>query len=113
MFCLATGIGDMPGQSGAPFVAHLGLQSENPVRSGMAKLVFGVERTERVEISIYDVGGRRVRKLADRVFEGGRSHELLWDGADDSGRRQGAGVYFYRVKSGSFTGQKKLTVLRD
>jgi flagellar hook assembly protein FlgD len=74
--------------------------------------VFGVERTERVEVHVYDVGGRRLRKLADRVFEG-KSHELIWDGADDAGRRVGPGVYFYRVRSGSFTGQKKLTVLRD
>ena len=107
------GIGDLPGHSGAPFVSFLGLRSENPVRHGTAKLVFGVERTERVEVHIYDVSGRRLRKLADRVFEGGKSHELIWDGADDAGRKLGAGVYFYSVKSGSFTGQRKLTVLRD
>ena len=107
------GIGDLPGQDGTPFVSFLGLRSENPVRTGSARLVFGIERTEKVEVHIYDVSGRRLRKLADRVFEGGKSHELIWDGADDAGRRLGAGVYFYRVKSGSFTGQKKLTVLRD
>jgi hypothetical protein len=110
---IPTGIGDFPGQDGTPFVSFLGLRSENPVRSGNAKLVFGVDRTERVEVHIYDVSGRRLRKLADRVFEGGKSHELIWDGADDAGRRLGAGIYFYRVRSGSFTGQKKLTVLRD
>jgi hypothetical protein len=112
-FGAPVGIGDLPGQDGAPFVSFLGLRSENPVRSGNAKLVFGVARTERVEVHIYDVSGRRLRKLADRVFQGGKSHELIWDGADDAGRRLGAGIYFYRVRSGTFTGQKKLTVLRD
>jgi len=110
---IPTGIGDLPGQDGTPFVSFLGLRSENPVRHGTAKLVFGVERTERVEVHIYDVSGRQLRKLADRVFQGGKSHELTWDGADDAGRRLGSGIYFYRVRSGSFTGQKKLTVLRD
>jgi len=54
-----------------------------------------------------------VKKLADRVFEGGRNHELRWDGTRDDGQRVAAGVYFYQLRSPSFTSRKKLTVLRD
>jgi len=108
-----TGIGDLPGQDGSPFVSFMNLRSENPVRSGMAVIAFGIENKENVEVSIFDVSGRRVKRLADRVFEGGRQHELRWDGTNDEGRKVAGGVYFYQLRTPSFTSQKKLTVLRD
>jgi flagellar hook assembly protein FlgD len=70
-------------------------------------------KTEKVEVSIFDVSGRRVKKLADRVFEGGKNHDLRWDGTNEEGRSVARGVYFYQLRSPSFTSQKKLTVLRD
>jgi len=107
------GIGDLPGQDGTPFVSFLNLRSENPARSGTAVIGFGIVKKENVEVSIFDVGGRRVKKLADRVFEGGKNHELRWDGTNDEGRRVSSGVYFYQLRSPSFASQKKLTILRD
>jgi len=107
------GIGDFPGQDGSTFVNFLGLRSENPARSGTAVISFGIVKKENVEVTIFDVGGRRVKKLADRVFEGGKNHELRWDGTTEEGRRVSSGVYFYQLRSPSFTSQKKLTVLRD
>jgi len=107
------GIGDLPGQDGTPFVNFLGLRSGNPTKSGTAVITFGIANKENVEVSIFDVSGRRVKKLADRVFEGGRNHELRWDGTSDEGRKVAGGVYFYQLRTPSFTSQKKLTVLRD
>jgi flagellar hook assembly protein FlgD len=48
-----------------------------------------------VQVNIYDVAGRRVRLLADRVFPAGEQ-TLVWDGADDGGRKVARGVYFVR-----------------
>jgi hypothetical protein len=107
------GVGDGPGQSGAPFAEFLGLHSANPVRSGTATIAFGVAKTSKVEVLLFDVGGRRIRTLANRMFEGGREHELLWDGTDDEGHTVAAGVYFYQLRSPTFTSRKKITVLRN
>jgi hypothetical protein len=107
------GIGDLPGQDGTPFVNFLGLRSENPTRSGTAVIAFGTVKKENVEVVIFDVAGRKVKKLTDRVFEGGKSHQLRWDGTNDEGRKVAGGVYFYQLQTPSFTSQKKLTVLRD
>ena len=46
-------------------------------------------------MNIYDVAGRKVRNLADRVFPAGE-HTLEWDGTDDAGGRVARGVYFVR-----------------
>ena len=39
-------------------------------------------------------------------------YAVVWDGADDAGRRVGAGVYFCRMVAGGFVGERKLLLLR-
>jgi len=67
------------------------------LRSGEARVRFGLAGADRVRIRMYDVTGRRVRTLADRSFPAGE-HELAWDGADDDGGAVARGVYFARVE---------------
>ena len=55
----------------------------------------GVVNAGRIQVAIYDVSGRRVRHLADRVFAAGE-HTLVWDGTDDRGGKAARGVYFVR-----------------
>jgi hypothetical protein len=85
----------------------------NPFARGAATIRFGLARPDRVEVRIYDVGGRVVRRLADRAFAAGM-HDLAWDGTDDRGRAVARGVYFTRVhyRDGGFTSNRKLTVLK-
>lgn len=64
----------------------------------------------RVTVSIYDVAGRRVRELLSAKVDGG-VHTVTWDGADDSGLKTGAGVYFYRLESTERKLTKKLVRL--
>ncbi|NOT34735.1 MAG: hypothetical protein HOP12_11270 [Candidatus Eisenbacteria bacterium] len=106
------GVGDGNG-SGRPFVSFLNLRSENPSRSGIALIEFGLASKERAEVEVFDVAGRLVKRLADRVFEAGVPHRLTWDGRDDQGYAVARGMYFYRLRTPSFTSDKKLTVLRD
>ena len=65
----------------------------------------------RVTLAIYDVAGRRVRELLSAKVTGG-VHTVTWDGADDSGLKTGAGVYFYRLESTERKLTKKLIRLR-
>jgi flagellar hook assembly protein FlgD len=68
----------------------------------------GIAQTGRVRVNIYDVAGRRVRTLADRIFPAGEQ-ELPWDGTDDAGHRVGRGVYF--VRSSNTPGAGRIIVL--
>ena len=65
------------------------------MRQGGSEVRLGVAKTGRVQVSIYDVAGRKVRTLADRVFPPGE-HTLHWDGTDDTGTKLPRGVYFVR-----------------
>jgi hypothetical protein len=87
--------------------------SNNPLKSGQAKIHFGLAKSDRVQVQVYDVSGRLVRTLADRQFPAG-THDLVWDGVDNGGRQVSRGVYFTQVKyySSKFTANRKLTVLK-
>jgi len=106
------GVGDHPGiGAGSTFANVLDLRSSNPTRSGEARIAFVLAATENAEIRVYDVTGRLVRRLARRRFAGGQEHVLVWDGATDSGERVRSGIYFYQLRTPTWTSQKKLTLL--
>jgi hypothetical protein len=65
----------------------------------------------RVTLSVFDVAGRRVRELLSAKVTGG-VHTVTWDGADDSGLKTGAGVYFYRLEAPDRMLTKKLVRLQ-
>ncbi len=54
-----------------------------------------------LQLSIYDLSGRRVRQLdqqlAIRGVFGEAAADPTWDGLDDGGRRVAPGLYFYRI----------------
>jgi hypothetical protein len=64
----------------------------------------------RVQVQIFDVRGRLVR----RVFDGAASApvEIWWDGTDRSGRRVAGGIYFVNARAGSTAGTRKIIVAR-
>jgi hypothetical protein len=59
-------------------------------------------------IDVYDVSGRRLRRLPLGEGEAG---VLRWDGRDDSGRRLPAGLYFARLTSGSLRAQARVVLI--
>ena len=62
-------------------------------------------------LKVYDVSGRAVARLADRVFDAGR-HRLSWDGRNLRSRPVAAGVYFLELEAGEAVQRAKITVLR-
>jgi len=81
----------------------------NPVH-GDANFRLGVPRDARIELSIYDAQGRRVR----RVLGGMRSAgwvEARWDGRDESGARVASGLYFARLDADSKRIVRRFTLL--
>jgi hypothetical protein len=79
---------------GGPFVNFMKV-GDAVMRNGESQVILGIAKTGRVQVYVYDVAGRRVRMLADRVFPAGEQ-TLTWDGTDDGGRKLSRGVYFVR-----------------
>jgi len=82
----------------------------NPFRPGTT-VPFALGRGGRVRVLVYDVAGRRVATLTDRVLGEG-AHETCWDGRGDDGRPVSAGTYFVRMETGGTVASSKLVRLR-
>jgi FtsP/CotA-like multicopper oxidase with cupredoxin domain len=78
---------------------------------GSARIVFTLERTQDVELTVYDVAGRDVATLAQGLYAAGE-HTATWDGRDRTGRQVESGVYLYRLKTGERTQVQKLMLVR-
>ncbi len=99
-----------PGGEGAPAVARLLPARPNP-SGGRVELLYGLPRAGRVKVTIYDLQGRLVTVVADRVEEAGwRSVE--WDGRDDRGRVVGSATYFARLEAAGSTETRKIVLAR-
>ncbi len=79
----------------------------NPVTT----IRFDLPEGTRLRIDIYDAGGRHIRSLAECRYEDG-NWSVDWDGRDSVGRLVASGIYFYRLYSKSFTGTRKMVLLR-
>ncbi|MBU0509263.1 T9SS type A sorting domain-containing protein, partial [bacterium] len=71
-----------------------------------ARVRFDLLKSERVEITLYDLTGRRVRTLADEVCDAGR-HEIAFDA-----RGLASGTYFVRLHSSSAVRTQKVLLLK-
>jgi hypothetical protein len=61
-------------------------------------ITFSLKKGGMVNISVFDVLGRRLRTLVEGSVEAGR-HDVVWDGTDDSGKWAAPGVYLYRLRT--------------
>ena len=88
-----------PGLTGTsrPIAASL-TTYPNPFYLGRepATVRYEVGQSADVQLTLYDVRGRKVRTLADGIHSQG-TFTTTWDGRDDQGRRVASGVYFCRL----------------
>ncbi len=81
------------------------------VEASGATLSFKIEEACPVEIVIYSVNGRLVRRLeSERLARG--EHAITWDGRSDDGARAASGVYFARLRAHDRMGNGKLVLVR-
>ena len=99
--CPLTDCGGVPGGPGLLDFMKIG---NSVMRSSPALVRLGIAHAGRVQVNIYDVAGRKVRTLADRVFPAGET-KLVWDGTSDAGDKVGRGVYFVRSSNDKSTGR--------
>jgi hypothetical protein len=92
-----------------PRFAFLAQNAPNPF-AGATAIRFGLPRTGRADLGVFDARGRRVRSLVAGTIEAGE-HALTWDGRDDRGRRAAAGVYFYILRADGRNFEKRMMLL--
>jgi hypothetical protein len=85
------------GVGGGPLGLPRLMSSPNPF-DGATTVSFGLERSGPVELAVFGVDGRRVRRLVGWSLEAG-PHSIAWDGKDDAGRSVPAGMYLFRLEA--------------
>jgi len=78
---------------------------------GRAEMSYALDSPGRVDLSVFDVGGRLVRTLAGSVQSAG-PHAIVWDGRTNDGSVAPAGVYFFRVATSDAGRSARLVLLR-
>lgn len=95
-----------------PAVFAVDVAAANPLRvGGRAALELAVPDAGKLDLSVVDAQGRRVRDLHRGAIDPGR-HRFAWDGRDDAGRDLAAGVYFIDARLGDRARSAKLVLVR-
>jgi hypothetical protein len=91
-----------------PVAFALSTASPNPFAAS-TRIAFGLPQATATRLDVFDTSGRLVRTLVNGLVGAG-NHEATWDGADRSGQRVKSGVYFYRLRAGSFQSSRRVVV---
>lgn len=75
------------------------------------QISFDVPTSEFITLRVYNLLGQDVRTLVSKIMNPGR-YTFNWDGKDILNGDAASGVYFYELRSESFTNRKKMLLLR-
>jgi len=86
--------------------------SPNPF-TGITDIRYQISDTghQKPGLKVYDVGGRLIRDLSDRLSPIGHPSSVKWDGTDYIGKRVPEGVYFVRLQNTHFNVTKKVILI--
>ncbi|MCD4818622.1 MAG: T9SS type A sorting domain-containing protein [Candidatus Cloacimonetes bacterium] len=67
---------------------------------------FSIENDSKIELSIFNVKGQKIKTLANNQFAQGL-HLLIWNGDDEFGKPVSSGVYYYKLNVNGKTEEVK------
>jgi hypothetical protein len=82
----------------------------NPFRAE-TQIRYQLPRPGFVTVAIYDLSGQRIKTLVNEHRDAGY-YAVRWDGRSQDGKTVSNGVYFCRMKAGTYTAVKKILLLR-
>ncbi len=74
-------------------------------------LEYSLPEAQQVELSIFDLSGRMVRRLEQGQRAAG-NHTVTWQGEDDQGRRVPSGMYLARFTAGRVSQTQRLMLVK-
>ncbi len=104
--CVPAAVDELDGPASSARVCF-----EPSLAPGQTALRFALACSGQVRADVYDVAGRRVRRLHKGVLGAG-VHVLPWDGRDESGRETAAGLYLARVSTSEGTKTGRIMIVR-
>ena len=74
-------------------------------------MLYDLPETGHTRLIIYDLLGREVPVLIDKVMDPGY-YSTQWNGRNSLGQMVGAGVYLYQIQAGKYISTKKMLLLK-
>ncbi|MCP4799664.1 MAG: T9SS type A sorting domain-containing protein, partial [bacterium] len=72
---------------------------------------FSQHRAGKTSVAVYDISGQLIANLIDNYLDEG-THQMRWNGEDNSGNKVASGNYFFRIISDQFEQAGRLTLLK-
>ena len=72
---------------------------------------YRLPRDSNLNLSVYDVLGRKVKVLASGVYSRG-NYTTQWNGKDQKGQQVSAGLYLYKIQADNFIDSKKILLIK-
>jgi len=109
---VSTGVGQAFGPYEVTFRAVFELQQNHPNPFNPTTTIrYTIPQNVPVRLQIFDVKGRLVRTLVDENQQAA-FYKMEWNGRNNRGQQVSSGVYFYRLRAGSFTETRKMMLLK-
>ncbi len=99
-----------PVDNNVPEKYSLGQNYPNPFNPETT-IKYNIAEQGIVTITIYNTLGQKVKTLMNRTQTQG-VYSAKWNGTNAYGQKVNSGIYFYTLKSGSFTETKKMLLLK-
>jgi hypothetical protein len=88
----------------------LGQNYPNPFNPNTT-ISYSLARASQVTIQIFNLLGKEVSILLDEDQPAG-NHHVVWNGTDSSRNVAPSGIYFYKIRAGSFSEIRKMTMIK-
>jgi len=72
---------------------------------------FSMDKAAPATLEIFNQKGQLIKSFAYSTAEKG-VNDVQWNGTDESGRSVPSGVYYFRLKSGSYSSTKKMVMMK-
>ncbi len=66
---------------------------------------------ELTELTIFNSKGQKVKTLVQDYLEKG-FYSVIWNGKNDTGEEVPSGIYYYKIRSGSYTNTRKMILVK-
>ena len=72
---------------------------------------YQLPKAANVSILVYNTMGQKIRTLVNENKNPG-THNVIWDGRDDSGLQVSSGIYIYRIQAADFIESRKMLLVK-
>ena len=80
----------------------------NPITN----IAFSLDEASHVTLEIFNVKGEKVKTLIDSELPAAENYKFEWNGTDTNSKSVASGVYFYKMRTGTYTSTKKMILLK-